>query len=101
MSSLNYDLFAMRVSDGSIRRLTASESAEYAPRWSPDGKTIAYLGTKRGLTSVDCPMEDEHVWLMNADGSNRHELVSHCQPSGPSAVVTGWASALLHGRRTR
>ena len=27
------------VADGAIRRLTATESAEYRPRWSPDGKT--------------------------------------------------------------
>ncbi|HKW98105.1 MAG TPA: S9 family peptidase [Bryobacteraceae bacterium] len=70
----NYDLFALRVSDGHMRRLTATENAEYQPRWSPDGKTIVYLGTKRGLTDLETTMEDTHVWLINADGSNRHEL---------------------------
>jgi dipeptidyl aminopeptidase/acylaminoacyl peptidase len=72
----NYDLFTVRVSDGSIRRLTASESPKYVPRWSPDGRTIVFLGTKRGLTDLETDMEDDHVWLMNADGSNRHELAS-------------------------
>ena len=66
------------VADKSIRRLTATESAEYRPRWSPDGKTIAYQATKRGLTDLETTMEDTHVWLMNADGSNRRELA---QPS--------------------
>ena len=70
----NYDLFAIMVSDGSIRRLTATENIEYQPIWSPDGKTIAYLGTRRGLTSSETTMEDTHVWLMDADGSNRREL---------------------------
>src|SRR6266704_6682306 len=70
----NYDVFALRVADGSIRRLTATESNEYAPRWSPDGKTIAYAATKRGLTDRETTMEDEHVWLMDADGSHRHEI---------------------------
>jgi len=70
----NYDLFALKVADGSIRRLTATENAEYEPRWSPDGKSIAYLGTKRGLTDLETTMEDTHVWLINADGTNRREL---------------------------
>lgn len=70
----NYDLFALNVADGSVRRLTATESCEYAPRWSPDGRTIAYSGTKRGLTDRETTMEDTHVWLINADGSNRREI---------------------------
>jgi dipeptidyl aminopeptidase/acylaminoacyl peptidase len=69
----NYDVFAVKVSDGSIRRITATENAEYHPRWSPDGKMIAFLATKRGLTDRETTMEDTHVWVMNADGSNRHE----------------------------
>ena len=70
----NYDLFSVRIGDGSVRRLTTTENAEYRPQWSPDGKSIAYLGTTRGLTSSETTMEDTHVWLMDADGSNRREL---------------------------
>ncbi|MBI3664987.1 MAG: S9 family peptidase, partial [Acidobacteria bacterium] len=70
----NYDVFALNVSGGTIRRLTATENAEYKPRWSPDGKTIVYEATRRGLTDLETTMEDTHVWLMNADGSNRREL---------------------------
>jgi dipeptidyl aminopeptidase/acylaminoacyl peptidase len=72
----NYDLFAIKVSDGSIRRLTATENAEYDPKWSPDGKMIAFRATKRGLTDRETTMEDTHVWVMNADGSNRRELAT-------------------------
>jgi dipeptidyl aminopeptidase/acylaminoacyl peptidase len=72
----NYDIFALKVADGSIRRIIATENAEYHPKWSPDGKLIAYSATKRGLTDRETTMEDTHVWLMNADGSNRRELVS-------------------------
>src|SRR5574341_90469 len=70
----NYDLFTLHVGDGAIRRLTATENAEYQPRWSPDGKAIAYRATKRGLTDLETTMEDTHVWLINADGSNRREI---------------------------
>ena len=70
----NYDLFTLQLSDGSIHRLTATESNEYDPVWSPDGKYIAFRGTRRGLTDRETTMEDTHVWLMNADGSNRREI---------------------------
>ncbi len=72
--NFNYDIFAIRVADGAIRRLSDTKSAEYEPVWSPDGKSVAYLGTKRSLTSSETTMEDTHVWTMNADGSNRREL---------------------------
>src|ERR1700757_3139663 len=70
----NYDLFTLNVADGSIERLTATEYNEYDAVWSPDGKQIAYRGTRRGITDRETTMEDTHVWVMNADGSNRREI---------------------------
>jgi dipeptidyl aminopeptidase/acylaminoacyl peptidase len=70
----NYDVYAMKLSDKSIRRLTATESNEYRPRWSPDGTMIAFEATRRGLTDRETTMEDTHAWVMNADGTNRREI---------------------------
>jgi dipeptidyl aminopeptidase/acylaminoacyl peptidase len=70
----NYDIFALQVADNTIRRLTATEYIEYEPRWSPDGKHIVYRGTRRGVTDRETTMEDTHVWVMNADGSDRREI---------------------------
>jgi dipeptidyl aminopeptidase/acylaminoacyl peptidase len=70
----NPDIFAVRVADGGIRRLSATESAEFKPRWSPDGKHVAFMGTRRGLTDLETDMEDTHVWLMDREGGNRREL---------------------------
>lgn len=72
----NYDLFALRVSDQSMRRITATENTEYKPVWSPDGKMLAYQGCKRGLTDLETTMEDTHVWTIQADGSRRRELTA-------------------------
>jgi dipeptidyl aminopeptidase/acylaminoacyl peptidase len=72
--SFNYDMFALRVSDHSTRRITFTKGAEYFGRWSPDGTKIAFQGTKRPLTSSETTMEDTHIWIMNADGSNRQEI---------------------------
>ncbi len=70
----NYDIYALKPSDKSLRRLTATESNEYHPRWSPDGRRIAFEATRRGLTDRETTMEDTHVWVMNADGTDRREL---------------------------
>ena len=70
----NYDVFALKVADQSVRRITATESNEYDPLWSPDGKRILFRGTRRGLTDRETTMEDTHVWVMNADGSERREI---------------------------
>src|SRR5262245_3484630 len=70
----NYDVYAMKLADKSIRRLSATESNEYHPQWSPDGRMIAFQATRRGLTDRETTMEDTHVWVMNADGSNRRDV---------------------------
>src|ERR1700722_15649942 len=69
-----YDLFTLSPSTGETRQVTATESAEYRPHYSPDGKSIVYEATKRGLTDRETTMEDTHVWLIDANGKNRHEV---------------------------
>jgi dipeptidyl aminopeptidase/acylaminoacyl peptidase len=70
----NYDIFTVNANTGAVRQLTHTPTVEYIPQWSPDGKFVAYLGTRRVLTSSETTMEDTHVWVMNADGSDRREL---------------------------
>ena len=91
----NYDLFAINVRDGSIRQLTSTEGVEAHPRWSPDGKMIAYIATKRGLTDRETNMEDYHVWVMNADGSNRREIGAAIDDRQTSAEWTPDGTAIL------
>ncbi|HYL84659.1 MAG TPA: S9 family peptidase [Candidatus Angelobacter sp.] len=93
----NYDVYALKVADNSSRRITATEFIEYDPLWSPDGKKILFRGTRRGLTDRETTMEDTHVWVMNADGSDRREIgavldnrqgTPHWAPDGNSVYFT-------------
>jgi len=101
----NYDIFALKVTDNSIRRITATEYNEYEPLWSPDGKKIAYRGTRRGLTDRETTMEDTHVWVMNADGSDRREIgavlddrqgAPHWAPDGSALYFTAQERGSVH-----
>jgi len=46
----NPDIVAIAVADGGVRRVTTTESAEYQPKWSPDGKRIAHDAGSGGAT---------------------------------------------------
>jgi dipeptidyl aminopeptidase/acylaminoacyl peptidase len=85
----NQDLVAISVANGSIRRITTTESAEYQPKFSPDGKQIVFLGTKRGLTDLETTMEDTHVWLVNSDGTGRREIGSVVDNRQGNATFSG------------
>jgi len=58
----NYDIFIMNSDGTDIRRLTSDSLDEVSPKWSPDGKKIAYL-RRRSIKDVD-------LRVMDVDGGN-------------------------------
>ncbi|MEM6415436.1 MAG: S9 family peptidase [Pseudomonadota bacterium] len=72
----NNEIFTIDADSGEETRLTYTEGVEYKPRWSPDGQRIAYVASRRGLRSSETAMEDPHLWVMNADGSEPREIGS-------------------------
>jgi dipeptidyl aminopeptidase/acylaminoacyl peptidase len=71
----NSDIFAVNL-QGQLRQITATGGCEYEPAWSPDGKWIAYVATKREVTTIDSIAEDTHVWIASASGDTRRELTA-------------------------
>jgi dipeptidyl aminopeptidase/acylaminoacyl peptidase len=69
----NSDIFAVDTS-GQVRQITQTKGCEYDPVWSPDGKWIAYTGTKRDVTTIDSVAEDTHVWVIAASGGAGKDL---------------------------
>ncbi len=61
------ELYTMDLTTKKMRRLTRRESSKTHPRWSPDGKYIAYRddALNRGYPTI---------FLMRADGSGQREL---------------------------
>ncbi len=52
------------------------------PTWSADGKRIAYASTTSG---------SRQIWMMNADGSDQHQLTFGLGPGYPDANVPSWS----------
>jgi dipeptidyl aminopeptidase/acylaminoacyl peptidase len=71
----NSDIFAVDLS-GQVRQITQTKGCEYDPRWSPDGKWLAYTATKRAVTTIDSVAEDAHVWVVAASGGGGRELTA-------------------------
>jgi Tol biopolymer transport system component len=63
-----------------IRRVTKPESDAYdrTPVWTPDGKRIAFVSSRADKIrrTVDEPRH-ESIFLVNADGTDLHLLVTH------------------------
>lgn len=70
----NNDLFVLRLADGVSTKLTKTAGNEMAPVWSPDGASIAFLMTKRPLTTIDSVAEDAHVWVVDRATGKTREL---------------------------
>ncbi len=59
------DIYTIPIGGGRARRISAGLPYETQPRFSPDGRQIAFTSDRAG---------GENIWLMNVDGSNRRQL---------------------------
>jgi dipeptidyl aminopeptidase/acylaminoacyl peptidase len=60
-------------------RLTTSKSSEYAPRWSPDGRYLAFLSDR------DDPREVAQIWLLDRAGGEAERITD--LPGGVAAYA--------------
>ncbi len=77
----NSDLWLVAVAGGEPKRLTTLPGADNHPRWSPDGKTIAFTSNRGGSTQV---------WLLPVDGGEARQLTKlPIDVAGPDLVAHG------------
>ncbi len=59
------DLYTLPMAGGEARALTTGPAYDTQPRFSPDGKTVAFTSDRSGI---------ENIWLVDADGKNPRAL---------------------------
>jgi dipeptidyl aminopeptidase/acylaminoacyl peptidase len=66
------DIYAVNVNSGEVRQLTTRSGPDYAPRVSPDGKMVAYIG----YDWTDDTYRDAQLYIMNIDGTGHRALTA-------------------------
>jgi Tol biopolymer transport system component len=78
----NVDIWTMDLATGKGTQITNDTWPENAPIWSPDGKQVAYVSTRDGLSGI---------YRKNADGTGEAELLFQYTP-GAGMVLTDWSN---------
>ena len=62
------------------RQLTYSREGEHSPRWSPDGRCLAFLSTRPDPEASDEEDEEdepaEQIWILPGDGGEARKITS-------------------------
>jgi len=72
----NSDIWLVSVDGKLLRKLTSSPKADYRPRWSPDGKKIAFISTRNG---------SPQIWMINLKGGEAYQITN--VPTGVSEFI--------------
>ena len=59
------DIYTMPLAGGTPTRIAEGLAWEVQPRWSPDGRRLAFTSDRGG---------GDNIWLMNADGSDKRQV---------------------------
>jgi dipeptidyl aminopeptidase/acylaminoacyl peptidase len=68
--AVNTEIYQVSVADAQVTQLTHRVGPDSAPRLSPDGKKIAYLGFDDHLLGY----QNVRLYIMDRDGSNSHSI---------------------------
>lgn len=93
--SLLGDIYVMPSTGGEATLLSGGTPYEVQPRFSPDGKKISFTSDREGC---------DNLWVMNADGSDRHSITKEKDRQTNNAVWTPDGQYLIarkHYRNTR
>ena len=85
-------IWRARVDGGEPVQLTTGAEGETTPRWSPDGKTIAFVAKRGGD-------EFAQIYLLPIDGGEARPLTTHATAVSDIGLVARRRGALLHGGR--
>jgi Tol biopolymer transport system component len=77
------NMYVMDADGTNLKQLTKTPEAQWNPRWSPDGKKIAFLI----LEAIGDPYAGSAIYTINADGSGLERL----SPAGSRDQYPAWS----------
>jgi len=80
-SKYRTDLYMVSTDAGEVRQLTFSKENEMMPKFSPDGKLIAFLSDRKA--SADDKESKNQIWLLPVDGGEAYKLTD-----SPEGVIS-------------
>lgn len=83
-----FDIHALRLVDGSVRRLTRSDGHDWSPTYSPDGRRIAFVSSRRRTGKKPSAAR---IWMMDADGSSPEFVTGG---GGGDVTLVDWSPPL-------
>ncbi len=83
------DLYTIPIGGGEAKRITSGMAFDSQPKYSPDGKTIAFLSDRDGA---------ENLWIAGADGSGPKQLSKMKQSEFASPAWTPDGQYILVSR---
>ena len=69
----NHELYLVDLGTGAERRLTTDPHVDFFSRFSPDGRQISFLRSRREWVSFR-DLDGWDAWVMNADGGNARRV---------------------------
>ena len=86
-----YEIYTMAPDGSGLTNITNTAAVELEPAWSPDGSQVAF-SAREGLLY--------QIFVMNADGTGRHQLTTHATGFSASPTWSPDAAHIAYGHDT-
>lgn len=87
----NLDIFVMNADGTGIQQLTSDDSADFDPRFSPDGERVAFTSLRRGYADIYC-LNLDGLTITQVTSGEYMDFIGSWSPDGQKIAFTSTRS---------